>query len=179
MPVPEDRTMSDAIESLVEQFESHKLSRRQLVASLSALVAGAASAAAAQTPAAPSVSLLAQGRSLNHASLAVTDVERAADFYGKLLGAKVVSRPGNGGINLGLGDGFLGLYKLANPGTINHICIGVDNFDADRLAARCKEMGISANVDRNPANRTSGGDQLYIQAFDNHRLQIGPHGYQG
>jgi catechol 2,3-dioxygenase-like lactoylglutathione lyase family enzyme len=170
--------MSTAIESLVEQFESRKLSRRQLVASLAALVAGAASDAAAQTPAS-GVSLLAQGRSLNHASLAVTDVEKAAEFYGTLLGAKVVSRPGNGGINLGLGDGFLGLYKLANPGTINHICIGLDGFDADRLAARCKDMGIAATVDRNPANRTSGGDQLYIQAFDNHRLQIGPHGYQG
>ena len=170
--------MSAAIESLVEQFETRKLSRRELVASLTAIVAGAASTASAQTDA-PAVSLLAPGRSLNHASLAVTDVEKAADFYGKLLGAKVVSRPGNGGINLGLGDGFLGLYKLANPGTINHICIGVDNFDADRLAAKCKDMGVPANVDRNPANRTSGGDQLYLQAFDNHRLQIGPHGYQG
>ncbi len=170
--------MSAAIESLVEQFESRKLSRRQLVASLAALVASA-TGASAQAPAGANVTTLAQGRSLNHASLAVTDVEKAAEFYGKLLNAKVVSRPGNGGINLGLGDGFLGLYKLANPGTINHICVGVDNFDADRLAAKCKEMGITATVDRNPANRTSGGDQLYIQAFDNHRLQIGPHGYQG
>ena len=170
--------MSATIEKLVEQFELRKLSRRELVASISALIAGAGSGAA-QTPAAPVVSMLAQGRSLNHASLAVTDVEKAAEFYGTLLGAKVVSRPGNGGINLGLGDGFLGLYKLANPGTINHICIGVDNFDADRLAEKCKQMGVTANVDRNPANRTSGGDQLYIQAFDNHRLQIGPHGYQG
>ena len=169
--------MSAAIESLVEQFESRKLTRRQLVASLTAIVASA-TGASAQTPT-PNVSMLAQGRSLNHASLAVTDVEKAAEFYGALLGAKVVSRPGNGGINLGLGDGFLGLYKLANPGTVNHICVGVDNFDADRLAATCKEMGITATVDRNPANRTSGGDQLYIQAFDNHRLQIGPHGYQG
>lgn len=168
--------MSAAIESLVEQFESRKLSRRQLVGALTALVAGATRAAEAQAPA---VGLLAQGRSLNHASIAVTDVEKAAEFYGTLLGAKVVSRPGNGGINLGLGDGFLGVYKLANPGTVNHICVGVDNFDADRLAAKCKEMGITATVDRNPANRTSGGDQLYIQAFDNHRLQIGPHGYQG
>jgi catechol 2,3-dioxygenase-like lactoylglutathione lyase family enzyme len=142
-------------------------------------VASAGSHASAQAQATPNVSLLAAGRSLNHASLAVTDVEKAAAFYGTLLGAKVVSRPVNGGINLGLGDGFLGLYKLANPGTVNHVCVGVDNFDADRLAARCKEMGVTAVVDRNPANRTSGGDQLYIQAFDSHRLQIGPHGYQG
>jgi catechol 2,3-dioxygenase-like lactoylglutathione lyase family enzyme len=170
--------MTPSIETLVEQFESGRLTRRQLVASLTGVIAAAASTSA-QTPPAPNVSLLARGRSLNHASLAVTDVEKAAAFYGTLLGAKVVSRPGNGGINLGLGDGFLGLYALANPGTVNHICIGVDDYDADRLAARCKEMGVSARVDRNPANRTSGGDQLYIQAFDNHRLQIGPHGYQG
>ncbi len=167
--------MSETIEQLVNQFESRQLSRRELVASLTAIVASASTASAQ----APAVSTLAVGRSLNHASLAVSDVEKAAEFYGTLLGAKVVSRPGNGGINLGLGDGFLGLYKLANPGTVNHICIGVDNFDADRLAAKCKEMGITATVDRNPANRTSGGDQLYLQGFDNHRLQIGPHGYQG
>jgi catechol 2,3-dioxygenase-like lactoylglutathione lyase family enzyme len=170
--------MSATIEHLVQQFESQQLSRRDLIASLTAIVAGA-SQAAARTPATPALSTLAVGRSLNHASLSVSDVEKAAQFYGTLLGAKVVSRPGNGGINLGLGDGFLGLYKLANPGTVNHICIGVDNFDADRLAEKCKQMGVTATVDRNPANRTSGGDQLYLQGFDNHRLQIGPHGYQG
>jgi len=171
--------MKTAIEHLVEQFESRKLSRRQLVASLSALVTSAASAASAQSQSAPAVSTLAQGRSLNHVSLSVTDVEKAADFYGRLLNVKVVSRPGNGGINLGLGDGFLGLYKLANPGTVNHICVGVDNYDPDALAAKCKQMGITATVNRDPNSRTSGGDQLYIQAFDNHRLQIAAHGYQG
>jgi catechol 2,3-dioxygenase-like lactoylglutathione lyase family enzyme len=171
--------MSAAIENLVEQFESRKLSRRELVASLSAIVASAAAEASAQAPPAPAVSMLAQGRSLNHASLAVTDVQKAADFYARLFNVKIVSRPGNGGLNLGLGDGFLGLYKLANPGTVNHICIGVDNYDADELAAKCKQMGVTPTVSRDPNSRTSGGDQLYIQAFDNHRLQIGPHGYQG
>lgn len=171
--------MSAAIADLVEQFESRKLSRRQLVASLSAMMASAVSAASAQAPTAPTVSVLAQGRTLNHASLAVTDVQKAAEFYGTLFNVKIVSRPGNGGLNLGLGDGFLGLYKLSNAGTVNHICIGVDNFDADALAAKCKQMGIAATVNRDPNSRTSGGDQLYIQAFDNHRLQVGPHGYQG
>ena len=165
------------IESLVDAFESHRLSRRQLVASLTALVATASSSTAAQAPAA--VEQVAQGKTLNHASLAVTDVAAAADFYGKLLGLEVVSRPGNGGINLGLSDGFLGLYKLANPGSVNHICIGVDDFDPERIAAKMKAIGITATIDRNPANRTSGGDQLYFNGPDNCRIQLGSNGYQG
>lgn len=168
--------MDQAIEQLVTQFESHRLSRRQLVASLAALVAGANASASAQEPA---VAQAAQGRTINHVSLAVTDVEKSADFYAKLLGLKVVSRPGNGGINLGLSDGFLGLYKLANPGTVNHFCIGVDNFDPDAMAAKLTAMGVRANVDRNPANRTSGGDQLYFNGPDNCRVQLGANGYQG
>jgi catechol 2,3-dioxygenase-like lactoylglutathione lyase family enzyme len=164
------------IESLVDAFESQRLSRRELVASLTALVAGSAAPVAAQTAA---VEQVAQGRTLNHASLAVTDVAAAADFYSKALGLKVVSRPGNGGINLGLGDGFLGLYKLANPGSVNHICIGVDDFDPERIAAKLKAVGVNATIDRNPANRTSGGDQLYFNGPDNCRIQLGSNGYQG
>jgi hypothetical protein len=74
--------MSAAIEHLVDEFESRKLSRRQLVASLSAMIASAVSGASAQAPAAPAVAMLAQGRSLNHASLAVTDVQKAATSTG-------------------------------------------------------------------------------------------------
>jgi catechol 2,3-dioxygenase-like lactoylglutathione lyase family enzyme len=171
--------MNADVENLVEQFESRKLSRRQLVASLSALIASAGSAASAQAPAAPTVSMLAQGRSVNHVSLTVSDVQKATDFYSKLFNIKVVSRPGNGGLNLGLGDGFLGIYGGANPGTTSHICVGVDDYDPDGLAAKCKQMGIEATVNRDPKSRTSGGDQLYIRAFDNYRLQIADHGYQG
>ena len=167
----------DQIETLVNAYESRALSRRELIAALATMVAPAAATPAnAQTPADAQAAL---GRTLNHASLADSDVAAAADFYQKLLGLKVVSRPGNGGINLGLGDGFLGVYKLANPGTVNHICIGVDDFDAERIAARLKEMGINATIDRNPANRTSGGDQLYFIGPDNCRIQLGANGYQG
>lgn len=167
--------MIAAIDHLVTQFETRTLSRRQLVASLAALVAAPAGAGAAQAP----PTQAAQGRTLNHVSLAVTDVERSADFYSRLLGLKVVSRPGNGGINLGLGDGFLGVYKLNNPGSVNHFCIGVDNFDPDAIAAKLTQMGLRARVDRNPANRTSGGDQLYFSDPDGTNVQLGANGYQG
>jgi len=172
-------SMEATINDLVGKFETRQLTRRQLVASLTALVAGARPLSAQSSQAPVPVRQVAQGSSLNHVSLAVTDVERSADFYSKLLGLKVVSRPGNGGINLGLGSSFLGLYKLADPGKVNHFCIGVDNFNPDQMAERLKEIDITANVDRNPANRTSGGDQLYFTDPDKTRVQLGPNGYQG
>jgi catechol 2,3-dioxygenase-like lactoylglutathione lyase family enzyme len=163
----------DQVERLLGRFEANTLTRRELVASLAALAAGASAAASSQT------TQVAQGKTLNHISIAVTDVEKSADFYSKLLGLKVVSRPGNGGINLGLSDGFLGLYKLPNPGTPHHFCIGVDNYDPDKIAARLQAVGLKASVDRNPANRTSGGDQLYFSDPDGTRVQLSANGYQG
>ena len=164
------------IDDLVGKFEARSMSRRELVAALAGLAASFAAPAAAQDAA---VVTVAQGRTINHVSMAVADVEKAAAFYKTLLGLKEVSRPGNGGINLGLSDGFLGLYKLPNPGTVNHFCIGVDDFDPDKMADRLKAQGIAATVDRNPANRTSGGDQLYFTDPDKTRVQLGPNGYQG
>ena len=168
--------MRGEIEALVGKFEARGMSRRELVAALAGIVAAAAATASAQGD---TVTKVAQGRTINHVSMAVTDVEKSAAFYKALLGLKEVSRPGNGGINLGLSDGFLGLYKLPNPGTVNHFCIGVDDFDPDKMADRLKAQGIAATVDRNPANRTSGGDQLYFTDPDKTRVQLGPNGYQG
>jgi catechol 2,3-dioxygenase-like lactoylglutathione lyase family enzyme len=166
--------MRHEIEALVSEFKAKRLTRRELVASLTAIAAGGAA-----VPASAQVAQAAQGQTLNHVSIAVTDVERSADFYSKLLGLKVVSRPGNGGINLGLGPGFLGLYKLPNPGTVHHFCMGVDNYDPDTIAGRLRSMGLKPSVDRNPANRTSGGDQLYFTDPDGTRVQLGANGYQG
>ena len=165
--------MISTVEDLVDRFTARQLTRRELVASLTALIAGAAAPASAQ----PAV--VAQGRTLNHSSLAVADVERAAGFYSKLLDLKVVSRPGNGGINLGLGTSFLGVYKIQDPGRVHHVCIGVDDYDPDRIASRLKEQGVQATVDRKPANRTSGGDQLYFTDPDGTRVQLSANGYQG
>jgi catechol 2,3-dioxygenase-like lactoylglutathione lyase family enzyme len=162
------------IEQLVDGFVAGRVTRRQLIASVTALLAGAGhtAQAQAQTPA-------AKGKTLNHVSLAVGDVDKAAAFYSKVLDLQVVSRPGNGGINLGLGTSFLGVYKLANPGTVNHCCIGVDDYDPERIAAKLQEQGIRATIDRNPANRTSGGDQLYFVDPDGLRVQLSANGYQG
>ncbi len=110
----------------------------------------------------------------------MADVNRSAEFYNRVLGMEIISRPANGGLNMGLGgESFLGLYQLANPGPMQQLCIGVANYDPDAMAARLLEHGITASISRDPANRTSGGDQLYFNDPDGIRLQLAQHGYLG
>lgn len=165
--------MTGVIEDLVRRFEEGSLTRRELVASLAALLMGAGRGSAAQES--PAV----RAETLNHVSLAVSDVARSAEFYQGLLGLEVVSRPGNGGINLGLGSSFLGLYDLPEPGRVHHFCMGVKDYDADRLADRLREAGVEPSVNRDPRSRTSGGDQLYFQDPDGTLVQLSRNGYQG
>jgi catechol 2,3-dioxygenase-like lactoylglutathione lyase family enzyme len=166
--------MSAEIETLVRKFEARGLTRREMVAAIAGLVASAAAQpASAQTA-------VAQAKTINHVSIGVTDVEKSASFYKALLGLKEVSRPGNGGINLGLGGSFLGVYKIPNTvGRAHHFCLGVDDYDPTRIADRLKAQGVTARVDTNPANRTSGGDQLYFNDPDGTMVQLSANGYQG
>jgi glyoxylase I family protein len=166
--------MSAEIETLVEKFEARGLTRREMVAAITGLVASAAVRPASAQAA------VAQAKTINHVSIGVTDVEKSASFYKALLGLKEVSRPGNGGINLGLGGSFLGVYKIPNTvGRAHHFCLGVDDYDPVIISERLKAQGITARVDTNPANRTSGGDQLYFNDPDGTMVQLSANGYQG
>ena len=171
--------MTTAVDNLVNEFAERRLTRRELVAALTALFAAGTSKADAQTSAAAQTPQVIQGQTLNHVSLAVTDVERSAEFYQRLLNLDVVSRPGNGGINLGLGPSFLGLYALPNPGSVNHFCIGVDDDDAARLSEVLGGLGVESRISTNPLGRTSGGDQLYFNDPDGTPVQLSANGFQG
>jgi catechol 2,3-dioxygenase-like lactoylglutathione lyase family enzyme len=169
--------MENHIESLISQYEDRKLTRRQLV---TALLAASGAAAVARPVAAQQPAPVAVGLSMNHLSLSVSDVNRSAEFYNRVLGLEIISRPANGGLNMGLGsESFLGLYNIAGTRGMHHLCIGVDDYDADRLNARLQEHGVQGNVNRDPANRTSGGDQLYFPDPDGNLVQLAQHGYLG
>lgn len=169
--------MSNPIDKILDQFERKQISRREL---LSGLFAAAGAAGLAPTSFAQSVPPVAIGRSLNHISLSVADVNKSAAFYQQILGMQIISRPANGGLNLGLGDeSFLGLYEFSDPGRMHHMCIGVDNYNANELAARLADHNIQARVNSDPANRTSGGDQLYFNDPDGLSVQLAQHGYLG
>jgi catechol 2,3-dioxygenase-like lactoylglutathione lyase family enzyme len=172
-----------AIEDLLKRYEDGKLARRDLVRSLSALVLSPLATAAAQTPSAP-----VGVRSLNHVSISVSDVDRSVDFYQKLFGMRVISREGTaanptaGGGNAGIvvnlapgaGPEFVGIYKAEPAGHIGHFCLGVQNFDADRVLKTLQDRGVNARM------RTRGeSKEIFLTDPDNIQVQLTDVSYCG
>ena len=166
--------MTDAINLLVQQFQNGHLSRREVVTGLAALFAGAATGSAAQSPS-PPVAV----RSLNHVSISVTDIKRSVDFYQSLFGMRIISQQGTGNNPIAGGDGsvvnlapgagpeFLGIYQGKPVGDIGHFCLGIQNFDADKVLAALQGRGVKATI------RTRGQSrEIFLTDPDNISVQL-------
>lgn len=124
------------------------LTRRQLLRSIPVLALGPR--AFAQSAGPP-----IRVRGINHVTLSVSDVKRSVDFYQGLFGMPVISRQGmTANLQIGAGPQFLGVSPAgANAPTINHICLGVDDFNVDRITAVLSQRGIT----RTDAAGNAGG----------------------
>lgn len=130
--------MNPNIDALVTAYDDGRISRRQL---LQALAMVAAPAAVAAQPAGVSAM---KGRLLHHVNVQVSDVARSEAFYRTLLGlpaSRIVQGPDNHGLDLP-GGGLIILQRSDTPGRIDHFCVGVENWDADRLRAATRAAGI-------------------------------------
>ncbi len=122
----------------MEPHESRRISRRSLLVSLPALMM--VPRRAAQTRSAE-----IRVRGINHVALSVADVKRSEEFYQGLFGMPVISRQGSAA-NLQVGNGpeFLGVSPAgSSPPKIDHICLGIDNFDLDRIVGILEQHGIT------------------------------------
>jgi catechol 2,3-dioxygenase-like lactoylglutathione lyase family enzyme len=131
--------MVEQIEKLVSMFERGQLDRRQLIGGFVATL-GAPTAAAATGPA------LFEGRQVNHVTLSVSDLERSRAFYERLVGAKVMyegPKHGQPVYDMRLADGTSFISVAATRSGvaphINHVCVGIRAFDADRAEALLKK----------------------------------------
>ena len=145
--------MTSAISKLLATYESGKLSRRDLVQGLALLAAGTGTMSAAGF----------QGSSINHVSLYVSDLQRSSDFYKRVLGCTVNKREGNNQVMFG--KSFLVLRPGKPPGKVDHLAIGVDNFNQDSVAADLKARGVA------PVNE-KGGAGFHVVDPDGLPLQI-------
>jgi len=153
--------MRHQLDALVTAYDNGTLSRRQLLQAL-ALVA---------TPAAPGAQTGPAGvmkpRMLHHVNLQVSDVVKSEAFYRRLFAlppSRVVQGPDNHGFDLP-GGGLFILQKSANPGRIDHFCLGVEQFDADRLRTAARAAGFE---------RVQGtaADNFFVTDPDGVRVQV-------
>jgi catechol 2,3-dioxygenase-like lactoylglutathione lyase family enzyme len=177
--------MSKMIEKLLSRYEGGRMTRRELVATLTTLAVAPTRLVAQGAPAPVAV------RSLNHVSIEVKDVDRSVEFYQRVFGLKVKSRegtPGNpiagGGsgisvVNLATGAGpeFIGIYNgsaASGNGSIGHFCLGVQNYDADRVMKTLTDQGVKARM------RTRGeSKEIFVTDPDNISVQLTDVSYCG
>src|SRR6266849_7287036 len=131
--------------------------RRQFLLSLPAL---------AMAPAAMAQSSTAQirMRGLNHVTLTVSDLKRSVDFYQGLFGMPIQARQGSTLAVLRMGSGPQSLM-LSTGGanaapSINHLCVGVEEFNVDRILKILADHGIANDGDRGRGRRTDAAGPM-------------------
>jgi lactoylglutathione lyase len=154
--------MTVEVATMVEQFVSGRLTRRELVWGLTALVAAAAAGTAGAAQAPPPASTF-QALGLNHLALRVTDLDRSQAFYERHLGMARI--PGGSGSPrlMACGPQVLNLFKAAAP-QMDHVCFTVPNYDAKAAEARLRAQKVEPLVE---------DDRVHFLDPDGYKLQVG------
>jgi catechol 2,3-dioxygenase-like lactoylglutathione lyase family enzyme len=166
--------MDSMIDSLFDQYERGRMTRRHLVQALAVLVlperALAQDAAPAPTP-------IVRGLSVNHVALTVSDIERSFVFYQKLFGVtKGWPATGAGtGIHMDLPDGYISIDSVAEKkGVITHFAVAVDHMDrvaAKHLADKINSEFPDAKA-RDAYQANTGGSTVNLRDPDGFFVQI-------
>ena len=150
--------MIEHLDQLLGMHESGVLDRRQLLSALVALTFANRSAPR-------------RGRTLNHVTLSVGDVDRSLAFYEQLLGfAPRTHDPGHVTFELENGSLVLDSYATEavgdHPRGIDHYCVGVDAYEPEKASAELRRQFPHATVSLENRN------QVYIRDPDGARVQL-------
>jgi catechol 2,3-dioxygenase-like lactoylglutathione lyase family enzyme len=139
--------MENLISKLLDDFDHGKMTRRQLIKSLSAVAA----AAAGTTPALGESSKGFRVIAVNHISYQVNDYAKTRDFYSDLLGMKPVADTGKQ-CNLILGDTNTFVIPRnapqgVTPPRIDHVAYTIENWDKNAVKAELEHRGLNPQPD--------------------------------
>lgn len=125
-------------------FETGKLSRRQLASALAALVATGAQAA----PSAPDFRAV----SVNHVTLRVSDVARSTKFYQEVFGMPLKTESPTLKLLALNKNCFFGVEGTEVAGgkspAVDHFSLGIQGFKLDDAVAKLKKRGIQSDVSK-------------------------------
>jgi catechol 2,3-dioxygenase-like lactoylglutathione lyase family enzyme len=135
--------MKDIVTGLVNQFETGKMSRRQLIEGLTIAATTAVAAPGVASAAAPAGKGF-KATSINHLSFGVPDYAKARDFYVDLLGFEVKKDDGKQCYMI-CGESSIVTRKThaADGKTyIDHVCYTIANWDGKAVEAELKRRGL-------------------------------------
>ena len=166
--------MLESIRVLVDRFAEGRVSRRELVAGLALISAGACRLAAARRGGgAPSEQPPPDPipvRGWSHAALRVTDVARSRDFYREHFGMRL-TRESDRSAFLTMGGPFLALFapgagrsKESGPG-LDHLAFSVEGWNFDALVSTLRKRGLEPWTEE---------DRIYFRDPDGIILQVSP-----
>jgi len=150
--------MNQHIETLLQQYESGKVSRRELIQGLTALAAVSTVMPAAALESQP----VFQATHLNHIALRVTDVPKSRDFYKDMLGLTPTARDSEDSNFLTFGNDFLALFKGDEP-RMDHYCYSIKLFNVQEAAKKLRERGIEPRIT---------GNRIYFPDPDGIEVQL-------
>jgi catechol 2,3-dioxygenase-like lactoylglutathione lyase family enzyme len=159
--------MEHIITKLLQDFEQGKMTRRQLIQSLTLTATAASALNASAAPAEPE-GYVARAVSINHVSYQVSDYKKCRDFYSGLFGMKV-SRDDGMQCRLSFGDNILIVRNRPQPQKVDHIAYTIANWDTDKsvkpaVEAELKRRGLKI--------RTTEGS-FHVQDPEGFEVQMG------
>jgi catechol 2,3-dioxygenase-like lactoylglutathione lyase family enzyme len=154
--------MNAGLDDLLNEYDRGRMSRRELMAAIAGVVATASRTAVNAAAAVGPV------KQINHVSIFVPEVEKSRQFYQDAFALPLLTTQ-DPGVNLSTGSGFLGIYPAPNgqKGSINHLCLGVDNFDAATALKTLTDRGVPARI-----RQRGDTKELYITDPDGISVQI-------
>ena len=130
--------MWQQISMMISAYENGRMTRRELVTTMGAMVALAAGAKSARgDEPQPTV----QAIELNHVALDVTDVSRSRDWYVKHLGLAVAHQDGERNCFLNCGRHFVALFHNEKAG-LNHYCYTIQGYDPGAAVKTLADAGL-------------------------------------
>ncbi len=136
--------MQTQISEMVGEFETGRISRRELVRRLT--VFAAASAGLDRSVLAAEEASTFEALNINHIALRVTDVERSRELYKKHLGMQVIRQTPGRQCFLRCGPNhFVALFKSDQP-RMDHYCYSIKNYDQRDASRKLKSHGLAPEM---------------------------------
>ena len=159
--------MEHVIAKLLHDFEDGKMTRRQLIQSLT-LAATAATASA--TSAAATGGGVLKATYLNHVGYQVADYGKSRDWYMELFGMKMLADDGKKA-NLGIGESQLIFHprKSTTTPVVDHVCLTIANWDTDKNV----KVEVEAELKRRGLKTRTTEHSFHFTDPDGFELQVG------